>query len=301
MAGPIDVSVIIATSLEASRVDVMLRAVESILSQAGCSAVPIIVVNGDRYDIDALQYWKTRGDVRLFQLEEGDQTKARLFGRKQVDSEFFGALDDDDVYLPGGLRTRLAPMWAERSVDVVVGNGLLERDGRESIHLTKLEMHRKSPLLGLASENWLPSSCAAIFRTATIGVEYFEQLDRWMEWTAVAFRLALNGRRIVFLDDLTFRITDPTNSLSKSVGYAMGVPETLRQLLNNPLPRDAKRIWGRKYGAALHGLAALHLSRGERRLAWKAHIQSLLCPGGQRYMLFSRKLLGGSRPTDGNG
>jgi len=253
--------------------------------------VPLIVVNGSHYDEEALKYWAARPDVRMFQLEEGDQAKARYLARKQVDTEFFASIDDDDIFLPGAMSARLAPMRADRSVDLVVGNGIIERDGVESIVLARLDLHRRDPLIGLAAENWMPSSCAATFRTDAIGPGYFERLSRWMEWTALAFQLAVDGRKIVFLDDLTYRIADTASSLSKGIDYALGAPETLRQLLQNPLPGEAQTVWRRKYGAALHALAGLHLSRGEARSAWKAHIGSLFCDGGGRYVLYSRKLV----------
>lgn len=289
-----EVSVIMATSLETSRADAMVRAVESVLAQTGCSIVPIIVVNGNRYDADVLEYWKTRRDVRVFQLQEGDYIKARLFGRNQVDTEFFGALDDDDVYLPGSVSIRLDPMRADPSVDVVVGNGLIERGGHESLALSKLDLHRTAPLVGLAEENWMPSAAAALFRTETVGVEYFKLPDRYMEWTALAFRLAADGRKIVFLDDLTFNIADTPGSLSKTLTYKMEAPDTLRRMLEIPVPREIKRIWERKYGACLHGLAEYHLFQGERSLAWKAHLGSLFRAGGLRYVLYTRYLFIGA-------
>jgi hypothetical protein len=286
----IDASVIMATSLELCRTKAMIRAVATVLSQDG-SAIPIIVVNGDRYDPEVLGYWKSRRDVRLFQLAEGNVGTARLFGRRQVDTAFFGALDDDDCFLPGSINARLTPMRTDPSVAAVVGNGLIERDGRESVALSQMKLHRISPLLGLAQENWLPSACAAMFRTEIVRAEYFDHDERWLEWTALAFRLAADERKIVFLDDLTFRIADTPDSLSKSAGYARGAPIVLRHLLDIPMPYPVYRVWLRKYGATLHGSAEFHRSRGEIGLAWKAHLGSLLQPGGAHYLLYGRKLL----------
>jgi len=291
LAAVIEVSIVMATTLEKTRTDAMIRAVKSIQSQTDCTVVPIIVVNGSRYDPDALQYWKARNDVRVFQLQIGDYLKARLFGRRQVDTEFFGFLDDDDVYLPGALSARLHPMRTDTSVDCVVGNGLIESGTCESVALSRLELHRKDPIVGLAVENWMPSACAALFRTMTIDVAYFEHPDRHFEWTCLAFRLAANRRKIVFLDNLTYRISDTPGSLSKSLAYAREAPDTLRRLLRIPLPHAARRLWSRKYGAALHGLAEHYRVQGNILLAWKAHLGSVLRPGGSRYALYTRHLL----------
>jgi len=269
----------------------MIRAVTSVLSQTDCSVVPIIVVNGSRYDSDALEYWRARRDVRLFELDEGDVVKARLFGRRSVDTEFFGFLDDDDVYLPSAVSARLGPMQSDQSVDVVVGNGLIERSGEESVVLTQIALHRARPLVGLAIENWMPSACAALFRSATVGAQYFEEPDRYMEWTALAFRMVTDGLNVVFLNDLTYRIADTPGSLSKTLAYAREAPNTLRRMLDTPLPADAKRIWERKYSAALHGLSDHYRLHGELGPAWKAHIRSLLRPGGINYALYTRHLL----------
>jgi len=286
-----EVSVVMATSLEKTRTEAMVRAVKSVHSQTDCSVVPIIVVNGSRYDPGALEYWNGRNDVRVFQLQEGNYLNARLFGRRQVDTEFFGFLDDDDVYLQGAMCSRLHPMRTDASVDCVVGNGLVEREGHESVALSRLDLHRRDPLVGLAVENWMPSACAALFRTATVGVTYFEHPDRHLEWTCLAFRLAADGRRIVFLEDLTYRISDTIGSLSKGPAFACEAPNTLHRLLQVPMPHAAKRIWWRKYGATLHGLAEHHRFQGNIRLAWKAHLGSLWRPGGLTYALYTRHLL----------
>lgn len=290
MTAETEVSIIIATSLETPRTKVMMRAVESIISQIGCSAVPIIVVNGSRYDTDALSYWKSKNNIRLFQLQEGNHIKARLYGRMQVDTEFFGFLDDDDVYLPGALNARLVPMRADPNIDIVVGNGIIESKGHENIVLSKLELHRADPLISLAVENWM-ASCSALFRTQEIGAEYFQHSDQYMEWTALAFRLCADGKRLFFLNDLTFRISDSPQSLSKTHAYAVKGQDTLRRLLEIPVSREAFGVWDRKYGSALHDVAEYHRSRGEQGLAWKAHLRSLFHTGGLRYVLYSRHLL----------
>lgn len=283
-------SVVIATSLHPSRVGTLVRGVHSLTTQEGCVVIPIIVVNGPHFDPAALEYWKTRPDVRLFQLEEGDWMRARRFGRERVDTDYFGFLDDDDLYLPDGARARLAPMLTDPAVDVVVGNGVIEGGGQERPALADPDLHRSEPLVSLASENWMPSA-AALFRTETVPLQYFEHPDRHMEWTALAFRLAADGKNIVFVDNLTFRITDTPGSLSKSLAYAVEAPETMRRLLDIPVGKEARRAWRRKYGAALHGLAEFRWNRGEHLEAYKAHFRSLLQPGGLRYLAYTRHLI----------
>lgn len=285
-----DVSVIIATTLDANRIYVLRRAVQSVMTQTGCRPVVLLIVNGTRYDSEELKYWSSHQGVDVHQLPIGDVQKARLYGRDQVRTAYFSFLDDDDEYLPGGLATRLVCMMGTPRPDVVVANGLIEQQGETRTALTQIDAHQRNPLRSLASENWLPSA-AAVFRTSRIGRDFFAYDDPLMEWTALAFRLAVAGMTIEFIEALTYKINDSPVSLSKSAAYATGVSETLRRLVALDVPSDVAPIWDAKYREALHALADHYRTQGNWREAWRAHIQTLCQRGGLRYASYTRHLL----------
>ena len=113
------VSVVIAT---ACRRPEIRRAIASVLSQD----VPvelIVVANGPRYDPALAAEIGNRTDLRFCHLPEGDMAKAQEHGRGLVTADCFSFLDDDDVYLPGGLQLRLRAFAQDPALDFVVTNG----------------------------------------------------------------------------------------------------------------------------------------------------------------------------------
>src|ERR1700674_1852071 len=96
-------SVIIPTMVSTQRATSLQRAIGSIIGQQSAAAVPIVVANGTQFDAQLLSELKSRRDIRFFYQEEGSLPGAILLGRKQVDTEFFANLDDDDEYLPNAI------------------------------------------------------------------------------------------------------------------------------------------------------------------------------------------------------
>src|SRR5271156_2304964 len=94
-----EISIIIPTLVAVERTDLLMRAINSVLTDQGSTVVPIVVANGNRFAPEVLAALKSRRDIRYLYREEGDVVAARLAGRKLVDTEFFGALDDDDEFL----------------------------------------------------------------------------------------------------------------------------------------------------------------------------------------------------------
>ena len=114
------VTAIIPTLCEAVRRERLLRAIDSLLDQGYVSVKLIIVVNGDRYDSSLFVELQKMTELRLHALSEPNVAAARRAGRELVDTEFFCFLDEDDVYLPGALRKRLAPLLEDPVLDAVV-------------------------------------------------------------------------------------------------------------------------------------------------------------------------------------
>ena len=94
------VSVIIPTTCEASRAELLLRAIESISSQRlEKGGIEILLIcNGSHQDPDLLNLLESKPYLKIFKLVEGNVSKARYFGVSNADGEYFCFLDDDNVY-----------------------------------------------------------------------------------------------------------------------------------------------------------------------------------------------------------
>lgn len=280
------ISVIIPTTLAPPRLGALDRAIASVRAQAGVSAQLIVVANGPRVDEAHARTLARLPGLRLIRRRPADLQAARLAGREAVDAPFFCFLDDDDEYLPGALAARLAPMLSEAAIDVVVGRG--ERfDG--GVKSASGRLDAGDALDELITHNWL-TACGALYRTRSIGREFFADMSDYFEWTLLAAQLCLS-RRLVFVDHVGHLIHDTPGSLSKSGDYALAHHAALARMLQLPLPAAFRAQLRKQQGRALHDLADLHLSRRALAPAWRAHWQSLLAPAGWSFAAYTRKLL----------
>ena len=283
------ISVIIPSLANSSRAALLERAIGSVLSQEGVRAIPIVVVNGGRHDPVLLDSLKRRTDIRCVHFSYGGLPEARLRGRISVDTPFFANLDDDDELLPNSLVTRLRPMQQDEKIDVVVSNGFRDMGNGRSITDPKINRFQTNPLDGLMEACWLNES-GGLFRTETIGREFFENLPPVVEWTYIAFQLA-QSRNIHFMDVQTFIKHDTPQSLSKSKEYHLQHPYVLRDMLQRPMPDAIRAKLTQKHVAALHLTSTILLEMGDFRTAWRFHLQSLGHRGGLQYLLYTRHIL----------
>ncbi|HSB40613.1 MAG TPA: glycosyltransferase family A protein [Methylomirabilota bacterium] len=292
MPDPVNVSVIMPTEARPERAELLRRALESVRSQQGVRAIPIVVVNGPAADPPLLADLARADDVQLVRLEAAGLPAALRAGRDRVRTPYFAELDDDDELLPGALRTRVEALEARPDVDVVVTRGYVDRQGHRELNVADLEAGQGDPLRSLLDHNWL-APCAALFRTATIGTEHFADVPPYLEWTYLGLRLAVE-RRILFLNQPTWIYrADTPHSLSKAPTYVLRQAASLDRLLALPLPRDVRRRLRRRRGMALHAAASLELRAGQPRAAWRWHLRSLAAAGGWRYTLYTRRLVYG--------
>jgi glycosyltransferase involved in cell wall biosynthesis len=283
------ISVVIPSLADASRAKFLDRSIESVLGQTGVCALPIVVVNGGRHDPLVLESLMRRTDIRCVHFSHGGLPEARLKGRDSVDAPFFANLDDDDVLLPDSLATRLRPMLLDEQLDVVISNGYRESPDGRRITDPNIDRFQSDPLDGLMEVCWLNES-GGLFRTQSIGREFFMNLPSVVEWTYIAFQLA-QSRKILFLDIPTFIKHDTPDSLSKSIRYEMQHPYVLRDMLRWQMPPAIRAKLKRKYIAALHQTSVTLLERGDFPTAWRYHFESLLRIGGQQYLPFTRHIL----------
>jgi hypothetical protein len=228
--------------------------------------------------------------VQLIRLPAADLPAALRAARERVDSPYFAELDDDDELLPDALAARLEGIEASPPADAVVTRGYIDHAGRRTLNVPVLEGLESDALRSLLEHNWL-APCAGLFRTATIGREFFADIPPYLEWTYVGLRLALE-RRLRFLDRPTwvYRVGSP-HALSQTPDYVLQEPASLDRLLGLPLPAAARRQLERRQLASLHAAAGLELRAGRVGAAWRWHLRSLAAGGGWRYALYTRYLL----------
>jgi hypothetical protein len=283
------VSVIIPTTCEARRWESLQRAIDSARDSQGVEVSVIVVVNGKRFDQACLDELRSRTDITVAYREEGSAPLAQRHGRSMVRTGFFAFLDDDDEYLPQALAHRCAPLLADPSLGFVATNGYRRLGTQDRVVVTTARAVQADPLAALARENWL-ASCGGLFRTSSVSLDYFDDPAPFLEWTYLAYRLALDFK-MVFLDVPTFRINDTPASLSKSAAYREAELSVLLRIAALPLPRSVMRQVRGKVGRVYHDLSFEARLQGHSARAWGLHVRSLLLPGGWRYLGYSRKLL----------
>jgi len=283
------VSVIIPTSAGSPRVALLWRALDSLLNNQNGLVLPIVVVNGSRYISEAVESLKRRRDIRYLYLDASGPTVARLAGRKTVDTEFFGMLDDDDEYLPAAVEIRLGPLLRDASIDVVVTNGYRQANGHEVIDFPEFSTIERDPQGRLMDFAWL-RSCGGLYRTETVSAKYLD-VPGSMELTYMALHLTLS-RQVLTCNVPTYRwYDDSPGSLSRTQHYMQGAPQAIRQMIALNPPGGIKRRLRQKYAASLHYLSELERASGNYRAAWHHHLKCLGSTYGITYLPYTRHLV----------
>lgn len=293
------VSVVIPTTCESGRRPLLCRAIDSVFSQTDVDIELIVVANGNRVREDLYDELQADRNLRLARLETASLPAAQRHGRSLVTKEYFTLLDDDDELLPGALGNRTRSLQEDCSVDVVVANGYVTYDGStDELHVKNFDFARVDPLVSLMHRNWL-ASCGALFRTRTIPIDFFDGVTKYHEWTLLAVRILLANRKLVFLDEPTFRKHEEIdNSLSKSAAYRNSLIDFLTMLLAFDMPTPARNALMKKIGRTLHSKADECRRHGYLTVAWKYHLRSMSYPDGWRYLLYTRRLLLPARSTN---
>jgi glycosyltransferase involved in cell wall biosynthesis len=284
------VSIIIPTTCELRRQDALTGAVQSVRNQARLNPEIIIVVNGNRHHHALFDSLKHEADLRVLLHKDANLPDARYLGRATVTKEYFAFLDDDDEFLPDSLWPALCTLEQHTSVDVVVSNGLRCVEGKTDPIFDSMRSFQQDPLKALLKRNWLGSS-GAVFRTRSVGVEFFQNLPTCFEWTLIAFKLAME-KQVFFRDELLNRINDTPESLSKSAEYRLAIEPVLEAISSFDLPADSRRLLKIKRSKAFHDLSDFHRENGNFKKAWIYHFKSLTGLYGCRFLAYTRKLMG---------
>lgn len=267
------------------------RAITSIIGQSGVELEVIVVVNGERCDVATLAALEKYPNLRIIRLQEGNVSAARYAGACSSQAEFFGFLDDDDEFLPGGLQHRVVLFSRHHDADVIVTNGYIYV-GYDTLHVpaTIGEIANQDPAGSLLRFNWFASS-GSLFKASAVNKSLFNIQHKYFEWTYLFFILLLEKNKVLYDPALTYRVyQDHPLSVSKSVEYAIAYPEFLARMLEMPLNGSVIELLKRKYQAALNALSIIEMSRGRVRHAWLAHLKCI-AKGGWRYLSYTRHLL----------
>ena len=284
------ITVIMPTAGYQERRETLLRAIESARSQQGVDVQLLMVFNGPNVDPATREQVGQLDGVICHDLELGNLPNAILHGRRSVQTPFFCFLDDDDVYLPGALQCRLQPMLDDASVDMVATNGYKDNNGNRRLAVEGFALDAEQPLEKMMMRhNWL-ASCGGLYRTATIGEQYFAHDQKYYEWTFTAFLIALE-KHIVLVDEPTYVINYTASSLSNSADSLKQQPVFLARMASYPLIDKHKQELHNRIGKAHMELYRFHLQRGERSEAWRHFKQAVRAPGGWRYVTELRSLL----------
>jgi glycosyltransferase involved in cell wall biosynthesis len=294
---PPSVEVIIPTLCGLKKAHLLKRAIDNIVAQEGVKAVPIVVVNGARFDPALLAQLKARSDIRLIQLEAGGLFQARRVGCEAVRTEFFAIHDDDDILLPGALARRLDVFRTDEKTDWVVTNGTFVWPDREEPFIPDVAAVRRDPYGTLLDHCWL-CSAGNLFRTFAITPDIFDAV-RSMDLTYIAFRLLAEGKKLALIDEATFKYFYYPDSLSKENEYNLQAAKAIHAMMQLRVPGWVRRGLGRKYRRAMHDVASHYCGRGAVREAWAAHLRSVAgLPEFFHYIAFTRKLLMAARAAD---
>jgi len=285
-----DVTIIIATLGLTTRRKSLERAIRSL---QGCNKTTVqilVVVNGNRFDPLLVEELRHRSDIQVVQIETGSLSEAILTGRNMVETPFFGFLDDDDEYLPRALDIRLDAMRKNPAASIVITNGFHHINDVDHFSMNNLANVEDDPLSALFNENWL-ASCGGLYRTSHLPSALFEDIARYLEWTWLAFRITSLNKRVVAVDQPTFRIYDTAESESKSDEYLfsrIAILKRMRSTCNNKQIR--KKILS-KMAQTWHEISCVNLQSGKLTDAWTAHLWSLGYQSGLKYLTYTRHLL----------
>jgi len=285
------ITVIIPSTCIAARADSLRRAIFSAHESAPGIVDVLIAANGPNIAPELAAELKNRTDIRYVYFQEGSSPKAIASALHLVDTEYFAFLDDDDELLPGGLKLRHEALHNQPMADIALSNGYLRKNGKDTLLLHHLEKVPSAPLETFFTENWLPS-CGALFRRDRIELAYFLDFHPYAEWSWLAFRLALGGKRFCIIDKPTFRVNaDTPSSLSKSKAYRKTYVQLYQKMLDKAPPKNIQKILRLRLSQAHHDLSADALSEGELREALRHHLQSLKTLSGWRFFSYSRHII----------
>jgi hypothetical protein len=289
-SAPAAVTIIVPTRALCERSKSLPAAIESILSQEGVHAVPLVVFDHTTGSAEVESALRLDRRIRLLQVAPVDVPAKLRAGRAQVTTPFFGTLDDDDLLAPGGLARRLDVLRQHPDCTVVVSNGYLRRTTGDTVFMPPDANVAANPLRAMVRANWcLPGSWLA--RTDKVGADLFDGMPPHLENTFLALRFATEYH-MRWLDEPTVtHVMGSPAAQSMSREFVLGQADALRRIIRLALPREIRAEYRRRIAAAYHAAADHDYHAGYLADAWRWHLASLRSPGGWRYLPFTRHLV----------
>lgn len=284
------VSIIIPTLADTNRSSTLKRAIYSIRNASIEQIRTIVVINGNRFDNTVCNWLQQQPDLLVTQINEGSSPLAQRHGRHLVTTDYFSFLDDDDEYLPCSIDHKISSLQQNLAADFVISSGFKCINSIDEPFYPELESVAEDPLTSLLQRNWM-ASCGALFRSATIDHSFFDNPHPYAEWTWLAYKLLLSGKKLEVVREPGFRIHDTPGSLSKTDRYRDSYFSLYERMLSEHPPKHIEKMIRAKIGAAFHDKSATDLFRGQWLEAWASHLKSLTHPNGLRYLTYTRRLL----------
>ncbi|MFN2315257.1 MAG: glycosyltransferase [Gemmatimonadales bacterium] len=284
------VTVLLPTLARRERRGLLRRALASIQSQEGVAATALVIINGADADPDLVAELHGEPGVQVIRIPQRGIPAAFRAGRPTVTSTYFGALDDDDLLLPGALTARIAALLADDTRDAVVTDGFIRSAAGDRRMRENFLDVAADPIHEMFRGNWLlPGSWLG--RTDRVGAWLFEAMPDHRECTWIGLHLATRAR-LAFLPAPTVVYHEDTpGGAHRSLAYCAAQPTAIRRFLSLPLPPDVQARLRRSMAAAYHEMAhRLLIEEGQRVAAIRWHLRSLLAPGGYQHLWFTRKL-----------
>jgi len=284
------VTVVIRTTGETERIPLLRRSIASALSQADVAVNLVVVANGGSFDADFFRRAEHDKRISVFYIEKRDGAVATAVGRSLVSGSFFSFIDDDDEFLPNALRSRIAYLIEDPTLDCLATNGYYFTQGTRRHVFPDVRMFHDDYVLPLlCGKNWMASN-GATFRTSTVGSEYFANVSKHCHWTLVAYRIALN-KNVRFVPEMTFNVYDTPGSSSKGPGYVQGVADMFAQMLRESPPQRYLPYIKREYIRSLHCACSYARMNGDWKTAWRFYRATLAQRAGWKYLPYAALLL----------
>lgn len=284
------VSVIVATMASPERAKLLQQAIATIRASSKSPIWIIVVVNGSRFDTTICDWLNKQPDVQFEYVAEPSYPGAVLRGRELVKTEFFSTLDDDDEYLPLGTDQRMMILQGDPRADLVVTNAFMCTTGADHLFFDQLVDVPADPMHCLMRFNWLTSG-NALYRAATVDIDFFRNYHPYAEWTWLAYRLALAGKHVAIGIEPTCRHNASAESLSKTSAYSQSFFPLFQRMLDLSPPQKVANMIHRKISSGYHDASVSALLADQPGMALRYHWHSLIRSGGARYLSYTRHIL----------
>jgi len=287
-----DVSVIIPTLCDSRRECSLKRSIDSVINQVGVSVEVIVVVNGDRFNQELLDYVSGLNDVKLFSVLKANVSKARYFGLSKVSTDFFMFLDDDDELYENSLGSMVEVFKRDNSVGLVVSDVDDESIGGRVGFYRDARFVEDNPVESLVYKNWLMSG-GALFRKGAVSLDIFDISLKYNELTVLAMKVALSGVKLKVVDESFSYKYNSSISASKTIDFCLSYVETVECMLRMNLPFKVRVLMRHKLSSAFHSASVILLNNGDFKDSIFMHVKSICIVGGQRYFFYTRHVFGG--------